>query len=235
MARLKRLDVMGWPHLVTQPVIAGDVLVRDAADRQFLWMCMLDASKSAGLDVHAYTILSDHLHVLATPQQPGALSVFMQAIGRRYVAWFNHRHERSGALWAGRFKGVVISPAQYLLDAMVLLETHSGLVLPEQLSVRSGLGWGYSSLGHHTLQRTDPLVQDHAEFWALGNTPFEREHTWRMRLQTGLTDDQRQRFAAAVRLGWPLVSDKERAILARSTDRPLQPRPRGRPRKVDLP
>lgn len=232
MARLKRLDVMGWPHLVTQPVRAGEVLVRDATDRQFLWMCMLDASKSAGLDVHAYAILSDHFHVLATPRHPQALSAFMQAVGRRYVAWFNHRHGRSGALWAGRFRGAVISAAQYLLDAMVLLETHVGLMPPEQVGdVRLGLGWGYSSLGHHTLQRTDALLQDHAVFWALGNTPFEREHAWRQRLSVGLDNEVRHELAAAVRLGWPLVSESERVALARLTDRPLVPRPRGRPRQ----
>lgn len=238
MARLKRLDVMGWAHLVTQPVRAGDLLVRDSVDRQFLWMCMLDASKSAGLDVHAYAVLPDHFHVLATPRQPQALSAFMQAVGRRYVAWFNHRHERSGALWAGRFRGSVISSAQYLLDAMVLLETHPGLALassdvPAPSGGRSGLGWGYGSLAHHTLQRTDALVQDHGVFWALGNTPFEREHAWRQRLSAGLSDVLRRQLAEVMRRDWPLVSDAERAVLARLTDRPLAPRPRGRPRQLD--
>lgn len=223
MARLPRLELAQWPHLIVQRVKTGDMLVRDAEDRKALWLAMADAARAHQVAVHAYVVLDDHFHLVATPSRAGTLGPFMQSIGRRYVASYNRRHARQGTLWAGRFRATVLDPARYLLDAMAFVELHrggEGVAEP-----------GRSSLAHHLHQRTDALVQDHALFWALGNTPFEREVVWRRRLEAGLSSSQVATLAQAVDKGWALVDAGRLSALEGLSGRRMAPRPRGRPRK----
>ncbi len=192
---------------------------------------LLEASRQHDVAVHAYALAEDGLGLLVTPASPEALGLFMQAIGRRYVAGYNRRHGRAGALWAGRFRASVLDAARYLLDAMALLEStawRKGLVA----SPCEPSSWVPSSLPHHLGQRTDPIVLDHAAFWATGNTPFEREAAWRQRINQGLSTSVVQTLTEAAHKSWALVEDP--AALAKGqglTARRLKPRPRGRPRK----
>ena len=87
----------------------------------------------------------------------------------------------------------------------------------------------WSSLGHRLGERRDLLITDCAAWWALGNTPFEREAAYRRCLADGLAADRTAALAAAVRKGWAVGDAAFLAALAQQTDRPVQPRPRGRP------
>ena len=234
MSRLPRLELPQWPHLVMQSVALGERLFRDEEDRAALCKALLEASRQHDVAVHAYVLREDGLDLLATPAVQGALGQFMQAIGRRYVGGYNRRHVRQGALWAGRFRATVLDPARYLLDAMVFIESQPW---------RAGLVHGPcdpspampTSLTHHLGGRTDPLVMDHAVFWATGNTPFDREAAWRRRMEQGLGTSQIQTLADAARKGWALGSDEALAKGQALTQRRLTPKPRGRPRKMTPP
>lgn len=228
MARLPRLGIAGWPHLVVQRVHDGQLLARDDQDRQALLDALREASRQHGLSVHAYCLAPDHLHLLATPASDEALSLVMQALGRRYVAAYNRRHARLGGLWAGRYRATVLDPARYLLDAMVFVELHAwraGRVARAEDDM-------WSSARHHLGMKTDPLVSDHALFWGLGNTPFEREAAWRRRLEAGLSMSDTQAMAQAAHTGWALMPQEAALKLASSAGRRLTPKPRGRPRKA---
>jgi len=228
MARLPRLGVAGWPHLLVQQVHDGQALARDDTDRQALAEALRDAARAHGVAVHAYHFGESALTLLATPEAADGLSLLMQAVGRRYVAGFNRRHGRQGGLWAGRFRGTVLDPARYVLDAMVLVETREAA--PQGGALSSGAAW--SSAGHHLGLRTDPLVSDPAAFWALGNTPFERQAAWRQRLAEGLPAARSAELTQAMHKGWALMSPEQEAVLSQTLGRRLSPRPRGRPRKA---
>lgn len=244
MARLPRLECPSFPHLVVQRVVAGVDLTAGEADREALMSALLDAARAHDVSVHAYVVLADHFHLLMTPAESGGLGRFMQAVARRFVAGFNRRHGRSGALWAGRFRATVIDPARYLLDAMVFIETHPwrlGLSEAPQ-SVTEGCP---SSLAQHLQRRTDALVQDHALFWALGNTPFDREAAWRTRLEQGLGASSVSALGHAAHKGWVLGDERfiQSLVLWRSgqgctqvdqavAERRLAPAKRGRPRQL---
>ncbi len=232
MARLARLGVGGWPHLVFQPVQDGQALWRDATDAQALHAALLEAARQHEVAVHAYRLAApgeqggqSGLTLALTPQTDEALGLFMQAVGRRYVAAYNRRHGRQGALWAGRYRSTVLDPAQYLLDAIQWVEQ------PAWPPV-AGASGRTSSLAHHLGAGSDPLVTAAPAFWALGNTPFGREIAWRQRLAQGLAPDRSQALSDAVRTGWALVPPAQLPQLAKLTDRRLQPKPRGRPRKT---
>jgi putative transposase len=231
MARLTRLEMPLLPHLLTQAVRAGERLVRDRQDEQALLKAILDAARNLGIAVHAYVVLQEQICLLATPPATGGLSPFMQGVGRRYVPTYNRRHGREGGLWAGRYRCAVLDPAHYLLDAMVFIESHAWHLERHAIQLDAGQG-GCASLGHHLGRYTDPLIQDHAVFWALGNTPFEREAAWRHRLNEGLNASTVARFKEAVQGGWALGGEAFLASIAQRGARRASPKPRGRPRKA---
>lgn len=227
MARLARLAVPGWPHHLVQRAHAGQVIVRDDEDRARLLVILREVARESGVAIHAYALFDDHLHLLATPREAQALSRMMQALGRRYVAVFNRRHQRSGGLWAARFRATVLEPARYLLPCMSFVELHP---------VRAGLvgspgDYRWSSCAHHLGRRVDPLVADHALFWALGNTPFEREAAYRRLLEDGLGEELLRALTEATHKSWALGSQAFLAELDKLAGRRLAPLPRGRPRR----
>lgn len=227
MARLPRLGIGGWPHLLVQRAHEGQSLVRDDDDRnQFLAM-LREATRQHGVAVHAYALADDHLLLLGTPETDEALSLAMQALGRRYVAAFNRRHGREGGLWSGRYRAALLDPAQYLLDAMAFVEL--GAQAGGQAAAVESDAW--SSGPAHLGRRTDPLLTDHPLFWALGNTPFDREVAWRRRLAEGVSTARAEALRRAMHKSWALVSPQEADRLTAQAGRPMQARPRGRPRK----
>jgi putative transposase len=151
----------------------------------------------------------------------------MQGLGRRYGAAFNRRHGRSGSLWAGRFRTAVVQPGAALLDAMLFIDQHA--VRSGQVLTASDHRW--SSARHHLGLLRDPLITECSAWWALGNTPFEREAAFRQRLAEGLPAARVAALADAGRKGWAVGDAAFLASLAQQLARPVQPRPRGRPPK----
>jgi len=227
MARLPRLDLAGHLHLVIQRARDGQRAFVDDDDRRRYLGAMLESARECAVAVHAYALMDTEVLLLATPAETASLARFMQGLGRRYVKAFNHRHGRSGALWEGRYRTTVVDPASHLLACIRLVE---------QAPMRAGLvtrtgDWPWSSAAHHAGQKADPIVTEHTAYWQLGNTPFEREARYARESAVLLTDLETERLLAAARHGWPIGSDVFLHALRRTTDRPVQPRPRGRPKQ----
>ena len=227
MARLPRLDLAGRPHLVVQRGRGDQVVFVDDDDRRRYLSAMLESARECAVAVHAYVLMDDRVLLLATPSGAASLARFMQAVGRRYVKAFNHRHDRAGPLWEGRYRTTVVDSAGSVPACIRLIE---------QAPMRAGLvartiDWPWSSATHHAGQRADPLVAEHAAYWRLGNTPFEREARHRSESEVLLADQEVRRLLDAAQGGWPIGSEAFLRGLAQATDRPLRPRSRGRPAK----
>lgn len=228
MARLPRLALAGQLHHLVLRGNAGQALFADDDDRQRCLDMLREALRLHGVALHGYALLEDSLQLLLTPDSGAGLSTAMQALGRRYVAAFNRRHGRSGTLWEGRYRATVAQPQRHFLPLLTLVEAQ-----PQRLGLTpSALDWRWSSAAHHLGRRRDPLVADHPLFWATGNTPFERELAHRARLEAGLPEPQARSLMDATLKGWALGDAAFLAALGAQTERPLQPRPRGRPRKA---
>jgi putative transposase len=230
MARLPRLSIAGLPHLVDQAGHNGRAVFLDATDRAAYRAAVAQASAECGVAIHAYCLSSSRVLLLATPRDPDSLSRMMQRIGRRYTAEFNRRHGGSGTLWAGRFRATVLEPGSGLLAGMCHVESDAALsgdaTVPH--------GEHVSSVAHHLGLAADPLVSDHALFWSLGNTPFDRHAAYRLLVLQPLPEAQRRRFDDAVRKGWAVGSEAFIAKLATVSARRLLPLSPGRPRKTVL-
>jgi putative transposase len=226
MARLSRLSLPGELHHVVQRGHDRQPVFRDDTDRQDFLQALRDQAHEQQVSVHAYALLDAEVHLLLTPGADGALGRLMQGLGRRYVAAHNRRHGRGGTLWEGRYRASILESERFL----------SALVLLAWLPVHSGLaqepaGWHWSSVPHHFGVRRDALIVDHARYWQLGNTPFDRELAFRKAVEQGLSARDTEELMAAAFKSWAVGSSDFLARLAALTDRPLGPRPRGRPRK----
>lgn len=228
MARLPRLVVPGQAHHVVLPGLPDTPIVRDDEDCARAVAAIGECLRTQGVALHAYVLLDHELQLLATPRQAGDLARAMQALGRRHVAEFNRRHGRRGTLWAGRYRAGVVEAQRWLAACMVFIET-----APVRAgAAASAADWPWSSAAHHLGRRRDAALVDPPAYWALGNTPFERELAWGQLLDQGLPAREAAAIDHASRQGWALGSEHFMADLASQTDRPLRPRPRGRPRKA---
>ena len=122
MARLPRLTVAGYPHHIIQRGNDRQTIVRDDQDRQRLLDLWYEHARAFKVAIHAYVIMDNHFHLLATPETGDGLPKMMQAVGRAYVRYFNLRHRRSGTLWEGRYRSNLIESERYLLACMVYID-----------------------------------------------------------------------------------------------------------------
>ena len=115
MARLPRPDLAGVPQHVVQRGNNRLPCFLDDDDRQRYLQCLLDALARFDCRLHAYVLMDNHVHLLATPPRAGAIGQLMQRLGRQYVGQFNARHGRTGTLWEGRYKACLVDTTDYLL------------------------------------------------------------------------------------------------------------------------
>lgn len=225
MARLPRLVVPEQAHHLIQRGHNRQNVFRDDQDRRKYLETLREVASIHGVAVHAYVLMDDHVHLLATPETSEGLSRMMQAQGRRFVAWFNKRHGHVGTLWEGRFRATVIESERYLLTCMRYIDMNP---------VRAGLvgqcrEYAWSSHAHYIGARTDPLITEHPLFWALGNTPFERDAAYKELFATDISPSDLTALTESALKGWPLGSSEFLLKLAQQTDRRLQAAKRGRP------
>lgn len=228
MARLPRLSVPAQLHHIVHRGNNRQPIALDDEDRASLVQQLREHAQQAQVALHAYVLMPNHLHLLATPETAQGVPRMMQALGRGYVRQFNRRHGRSGTLFEGRYRSTLIEAERYLLPGMVYLDLNP---------VRAGLvaqaaDWPWSSHGHYAGLQPQEWLAPPPPYWALGNTPFAREAAYANLVRTGLTDDERQALGRAVHAGWALGSPDFVAQLQRLTDRRLTPLAAGRPRKA---
>lgn len=225
MARLPRLSAPGQIHLTIQQVHQRHPVFADATDRQAYLDCLAEAAARHQVAIHGYGIAPDEVRLLATPNDAQALGRMIQFIGRRFVAGLNRRQGRRGALWEGRFRATVVEPQAFFLPCLRYVESAAD----RQPGDTIGDGVARSSAEHHAGQRSDPFVTEHARYWSLGNTPFEREAAYRSAMQQPTTDAQVQGIAIASLHGWVLGSPEFERRLAAQLGRRLKPLSPGRP------
>ncbi len=228
MARLPRLVISHQLHHIIQRGNDGKVIFADAADYTIFLGWLRQASTQFGVAIHAYVLMPDHLHLLATPADENGLGKMMQWLGRHYVPYFNAKYHRSGSLWQGRYKATVIEAASYFLRCSLYIESN-----PARAAITTeAVEYPWSSCQHHMGMKTDPLVTDHPLYWNLGNTPFQREAAYKERMQQALPNSEIAAMTAATLKGWLLGSDRFKAEMAKLTDRRVEPVKRGRPSKL---
>ena len=115
MPRRQRICPAGMPQHVIQRGNNRQVCFQDFADRAAYLAFLSRYQKERQVEIHAWVLMDNHTHLLVTPQTDEALSLFMKALGQRYAQYFNHKYDRSGTLWEGRFKSCLVDTESYFL------------------------------------------------------------------------------------------------------------------------
>lgn len=223
MPRLPRFDLPGYAQHVIQRGHNGSLIFFEPEDRNRYLAILQEAADVQAVDVHAYVLMRNHVHLLVTPRRRRALSRMMQVLGRKYAQHVNSAHGRTGTLWDGRFRSTVVDGGEYLLTCQRYVELNP---------VRAGLvrlpgSYPYSSFRHYVVGEPDDLLTPHPVYLALGETPETRRCAYRALFDRPLDQAILDELRRGTNHGWAVgrpCFKKEIEIVAR---RRAEPKPRG--------
>ncbi|MGB9428689.1 MAG: transposase, partial [Gammaproteobacteria bacterium] len=184
-------------------------------------------SKRCDCVVHAYVLMTNHVHLLVTPHRKEAVPRFMQHIGRRYVQYFNFRYRRSGTLWEGRYKASLVDTEAYVLKCYRYIEMNP---------VRAGMVTGpsdyrWSSHRHNALGAADKVIVPHELYSALGTDVLSRCAAYRDFFCEELDIETLRTIRESLNQEVVLGNDRFREHIEQVLARRAKPRRRERPSK----
>ena len=180
-----------------------------------------------GCAVHAYVLMTNHVHLLMTPEESGQVGALMQALGRRYVRYVNDRYHRTGTLWEGRYKACLVDKDSYLLNCYRYIELH-----PIRARMSSDAGdYQWSSYRCNALGEFNPLIRPHPGYLSLGANSKDRREAYKALIDESLNSDQLDAIRAHLQRQHALGSDRFRVAIETLLNRRAGPAKIGRPRK----
>lgn len=223
MARRPRLSIDGVPLHIVQRGNARQRCFFEDFHYSFYLGLMTELARPHGCEVHAYVLMTNHVHLLLTPQVAGNASRFMKNLAQRYVQCVNRERQRTGTLWDGRFKSCLVESETYLLRCHRYIEANP---------VRAGMvgdpsHYPWSSFSSNALGLPSPSLFPHPIYRALGNDDRARRVAYRA-LFDGRDDRDINDIRSALRTGAPLGTPSFLAQLALRGFR-IQPGQSGRP------
>ncbi len=229
MARLPRFFVPGAPLHVIQRGNNRSTVLQHINDYNVYREWLQEAAQSHGCAIHAYVLMTNHVHLLLTPTHQDSLPKTFQSLGRRYVQYFNSTHQRTGTLWEGRYRATLIESEAYLLTCCRYIELNP--VRAEM--VRRPRDYRWSSYHFHAEGKSDPLLTPHSLYQRLGGSATARQQAYRALFRQQLSGETLDAIRDATNKAWVLGSEKFKDRLAKKLDRRVEPLPRGRPSLKD--
>ena len=229
MARQPRLELPGIAQHVVQRGVNRQACFAAESDYGNYLQELAEAAAKHACAVHAYVLMTNHVHLLVTPQMIGAVSRMMQAIGRRYVGCFNARYARTGTLWEGRFKAALVGSARYALTCYRYIELNP--VRARMAANPSDYRW--SSHAHNALGEHKAFLAPHRAYTQLGATDDTRRDAYRklfdeVPASTEFDDlrihTQQQRAYGSERFREQIEQITRQAASVRPHGRPAKPR-----------
>lgn len=227
MARQPRYVLPGQPQHVFQRGVDRGVTFFANQDYRFYLDCVGEACDRHDCAVHAYVLMTNHVHLLMTPASENGISKVMQSVGRRYVQHVNRAYGRSGTLWEGRYRATLIDSEGYLLTCMRYLELNP--VRAGMVDHPGAYPWSsYRANGHGA---ADPLVVGHEVYRSLGGDAAERRHAYRALFRAELSEPTLESIRMSTQRGWVLGRGSFLAEVQAMLSRPGRPLPRGGDRR----
>lgn len=227
MPRPPRFDLPGVPYHVIQRGVNRAACFFGDVDRRYYLKLLARFAASRGCAVHAYVLMGNHVHLLLTPAEKGALAALMQDLGRSYVRVINAIHERTGTLWQGRFKSSVVDSERYFLVCQRYIELNpvrAGLV-------RAASQYEWSSHTHYARDEKKPFITEHDCFLRLGATGESRKEAYRELFAREMRGDELATIRAAANSCSALGAEDFIERLGALTGRRVGAPRRGRPSK----
>jgi putative transposase len=226
MPRLPRFFVPDLPLHIVQRGNDRQPIFASRADVIFYRACLARAARDHGVAIHAYVLMTNHVHLLATPKMAASVPKLMQSLGRIYVQYFNSTRGRTGTLWEGRYKAAIVDDERYLLTCMRYIELNP--VRAQMVTNPGRFPW--SSFAANALGATDGLVEPHAIYLDLGPTQKTRQAAYRGLFDSSIPEDEMRSIRDATQNAWALGGAAFRSKIEEQSRR-ADRLPMGRPRR----
>ncbi|RSZ56765.1 transposase [Massilia atriviolacea] len=182
------------------------------------------SAQQAGCRVHAYVLMTNHVHLLLTPQSCSSPAIMMKALGERYVPYINRRRNRTGTLWEGRYRSCLVQDAEYLFVCQRYIELN-----PVRASmVTHPLDYRWSSYQANAYGEKSNIVEPHSLYMALGTERFERERRYRALFENEMPWGMVEQVRKATHRNAVFGSEDFIERMAIASDNDVMPRRRGR-------
>lgn len=187
------------------------------------------AQKKYQIAVHAFVLMTNHVHLLVTPSNETGVSRMMQAVGRSYVGYMNHTYGRTGTLWEGRYKSTLVSSEDYLLTVSRYIELNP--VRADMVEHASEYPW--SSYQGNAQGKEIKLLTPHDLYSKLGCSKEERLKNYRSLFRGRMAEKTLEEIRNATNKSWVLGDETFRCQIEKVTGRITAPRQRGGDRKSE--
>jgi putative transposase len=226
MARKPRFNMVGMPQHIVQRGNNRNACFFDQTDYRFYLDSLSQASEKYGCTIHAYVLMTNHVHLLVTQQVEYGVSQLMQSVGRKYVRHVNDTYRRTGTLWEGRYKASLVDAESYLLTCYRYIELNP---------VRAGMvqspgDYGWSSYRCNALGKSNSLVTPHELYIALGDKDKDRQAEYRKLLSSHVDEKTLQRMRESLNQELVIGTDKFKDDVERHLARRVKRGKAGRPR-----
>ncbi len=225
MPRKPRFYLPGIPAHVIQRGNCRQAVFFDDSDYRAYLQWLAEGTAKHDCVIHAYVLMTNHVHLLVTPSHPHAISRTLQYVGRHYVPYINHVYGKSGTLWEGRHKGCIVDSEHYLFACMRYIELNP---------VRAGMvdkpiDYRWSSYAANAAGQPDALTVPHARYHDLGGTPEARQMGYRELFRAALEPNHVHDIRTTVQTGTPLGNDRFRQQIEQTLGCKVGQSRRGRP------
>lgn len=227
MARLERLVVPGVAMHVRQRGVNRQDCFVDDTDRLVFLSQLRNLAASTACELHAYCLMTNHVHLLLTPGDREGCSTLMRDLGRCYVPYFNRRHGRTGTLWEGRFRSCLVDSAPYVLACYRYIEDNP----VEARMVGAACAYPWSSYGSNAGLLENNLLTPHAEYLALGEDKQARQDAYRSLFDRAPNAEVVAALREATEGGYAVIGDELKCRLIAQGHRvePSKPGPKKAP------
>ena len=203
MPRKPRFVIPGVPVHIVQRGRSKEPVFYDDADYQIYLGRLKEAAERYHCQIHAYVLMTNHIHLLATPTEIQGITRMMQSVGRHYVPYINRTYGGSGSIWEGRYKASLVQDETYLLTCMRYIELN-----PVRANmVNSPVQYRWSSFHHNGQGRVDDLVVPHSLYLSLGETAASRQSAYNALFKGHIEDIELNDIRKAWQTGTPLGND----------------------------
>ena len=225
MPRKPRVYIPGIPCHVIQRGNNRDACFFAEADYRFYLDRLQDACKANYVDVHAYVLMTNHVHLLMTPDSKEGISRVMQSLGRRYVQYINLTYQRCGTLWESRHKASLVDAEHYLLACYRYIELNP---VSAQIVDHPG-AYPWSSYSTNAYGKPNELITPHPTFLQLGTSAKIRQENYRELFSLSLGKDEIHAIRTAAQFSTPLGDECFKEQIEKITGQLIGQPKRGRP------
>ena len=226
MPRRARNYIVGMPYHLVQRGNNRDPCFIEPENYQFYLHLWEELSQRYGVSVHAYCLMTNHIHFLATPLCKDALSNTMKVVGSRYAQYVNLKYKRTGTLWEGRHRSSLVQSDRYLLTCQRYIELNP--VRAVMVSHPSEYKW---SSFHSNAWGEPSWLKPHEEYLKIDSNEAKRFDAYRGLFESSLDSNDLNRIRKAAHYCHPVGDDRFCEMIEARYGVKLGQAKRGRPRK----